>query len=261
MEFRVNRKVLLIGILLMSLKVNAQLKIDTINADHNKLKLDRLKESAVNYLVYFTDSTKLQRRSVGDIWERKLKKVRLNDEDVIEFSWRIIADKAIVKQTKDILNAKTFAPINYFSITNFRGKTDTTAYIFENGYLRKNQSVSGNSVKDDFEKKLDIPVLNWELDIETYPLLPIKRTGQTFDIAFFDVNEEAPNYHRYQVIGEDNLNIFDDFKLPCWLLQVVYDENDSAIFWLSKKTGELIKSEEKVKIRNTVMYSIKERQF
>jgi hypothetical protein len=239
----------------------AQSKSDTINSVNGLLKVNRLKESSKTYLVYFTDSSKKIRRGVGEIWDRTVKKVKLNNTEMFQFDWKWISKDGIVKQTFGLYDAKTLAPVNYFAINKMPNRTDTIAYKFENGFMVKDKKVSSNSVKEDFQLKMDIPVLNWELDLETYPLFPIKKVGQIFEVAFFDVNEPKPTYHRYQVIGEDILEIIDNVKIPCWLLKIDYDAQNNATFWLSKKTGEMIKSEEKVALRKGFMYSIKVRQF
>lgn len=238
-------------------KTKAQFRVDTINATNHSLLIHKLKESTAKYWVYFTDSSKQKRKGVGDIWERKITKEKLNNKDVIKFTWNWITSDEIVKHTINILDAKTLSPITYFAINKTPKRTDTSAYIFEKDYLRKDKTVKGNTVNDDFEKELNIPVLNWELDLETYPLFRIKKIGQIFDVAFFDVNESAPVYHRYKVIGEDKLESIDHIPISCWLLKIDYDEKNNAIFWLSKKTGEMIKSEEKVVFGNNSLYSFK----
>ena len=208
----------------------AQPKIDTINASNAGLKLNKLKESQKTYLVYFTDSSKKIRRGVGDIWNRSLKRVKINNTEMFQFEWKWISKDGILKQTSNLYDAKTLAPVTYFSINKMPARIDTVAYRFENGYMVKDKAISGNTVKEDFKLNLDIPILNWELDLETYPLFPIKKAGQIFEVSFFDVNEPKPTYHRYRVIGEDRLEILDKLTIPCWLMKVDYDEQNNAIF-------------------------------
>jgi len=241
--------------------MNAQLKVDTINALNNKLVVSALQETSKNYLVYFTDSSKVDRKTIGDIWKRSVKRSTYNNQSVFEFQWEWVNKDGLIKKTINICDSKTLQPIKHWSINTYGKTTDTLAYIFENGYMLCDNNVKGNKVSKDFKLKLDIPVLNWELDLETYSLFPIKRVGQIFDVSFFDPNEESVQYHRYEVVGEENLEVFKGTKVSCWLLKIQYDSNNSSTFWITKKGKEFIKSEEMVYTGRGYLVSIKTLQF
>lgn len=145
----------------------------------------------------------------------------------------------------NICDGKTMAPIYHHATYKKRG---TMATAFKDGF-----SVPVDSIKDNIGLKigkieLKLPVLSWELGLETYPLLPIKKVGQKFDIAFFDPNQrKSASYHRYEIIGKEELIISSDVKVKCWILKTVHSKDNYAIFWLSEKSKEVIKMEQHFK--------------
>ncbi|MBN8642923.1 MAG: hypothetical protein J0L86_14010 [Flavobacteriales bacterium] len=238
----------------------AQINIDTINSQNYKLDTSLLKDANNTYLVYFTDSTKTKKMGADNIWERSIKKEKYQNNDSFKFDWKWISNDEIIKQTSNRCDGKTLAPISHFSINKTPNNSEIKAYKFENGFMIKDKNEINNSVSDDFKLKMNIPVLNWELDIETYSLLPIKKVGQIFEISFFDVNQSQPKYQRYEVIGEDSLEISGSKKLACWLLKINYDEKNSAIYWLTKEKNEMMKCEEKVAMKKGYIYCFKIKQ-
>lgn len=239
----------------------AQTKVDTINNHNHKLKIELLKDAKDTYLVYFTDSTKTKKMGAEDVWERSVKKIKYKNKAAFKFEWKWISKNEIIKQTSNLCDAKTLAPISHFSINKTPNNSEIKAYKFENGFMIKDKNEINNSVSDDFKLKMNIPVLNWELDIETYPLLPIKMVGQIFEISFFDVNQSQPKYQRYEVIGVESLEISQGEKVPCWLLKINYDDMNSAVFWLTKEQGKMIKCEEKIAMKKGFIYCFKVIQF
>lgn len=256
-----NKLIYFLMLLICGQATIAQINIDTINSQNYRLDTSLLKDANNTYLVYFTDSTKTNKIGPENLWERSVKKGKYDSKDVYKFEWKWITNNEVVKQTSNICDALTLAPISHSSIDKTPNGNIVKAYKFENGFMIKDKNEINNSVNDDFKLKINIPVLNWELDIETYPLLPIKMVGQIFEISFFDVNQHEPKYQRYEVIGEETLRIPNDKKMSCWLLKINYDDKNSAIFWLSKKNGEMIKCEEKVAMKKGIIYSFKEKQF
>lgn len=230
--------------------LSAQQKTEIINAENGKLLVSDLKEGTKDYIVYFTDSTK-QKRSNGDLWRRITKFKKMNGKDVIEFTWQAYVNGKLYSETKNISDRKTLAPV--FHKTVFKKIGDerydkwegVEAYDFTSKKMVPTDSIANNNAKKLGEKTISIPIINWEQDLETYPLLPIKKVGQVFDIAFFDPNEKETKYHRYEVIGKENLKLNEETAVPCWILMNNEGKKDSySKFWLSEKTKEVLKMEE-----------------
>ena len=234
------KKLLLIAFLIIGYSSISSAQIDTINAANNKLRLQNLKAGKSNYLVYFTD-TALTKRTNGDIWERKTSFKTLNDKQVVQFDWKWMHSDTLFASITNICDAKTLAPIHRYG--NYKGK-GIIAYDFVSGFMVPTDTVKNNVATKKGKVPLNIPVISWELDLETYATLPIKKVGQKFDISFFDPNEKAPSYHRYEVVGKEDLVLNRDVKVKCWLLKINYNVDSYATFWLTDKNKEVVKMQE-----------------
>ncbi|MFI5450694.1 hypothetical protein ACHMWN_00925 [Pedobacter sp. UC225_61] len=233
------RKLLLaLPLLVFSLGVNAQ--IDTINAKNNKLLLQNLKEGTNTYLVYMTDSL-MAKRSIGDIWKRTTKLTTFHQQPVIEFRWEWMHADTLLATIINICDSKTLAPI--YRHGNYKGR-GIFAYDYKDDFMLPTDTVKNNLAIKKGKVQLNIPIISWELDLETYALLPIKKVGQKFDISFFDPNEAKPSYHRYEVVGKEDLVLNNEVKTKCWLLKINYTPDSYATFWLTEKNKEVIKMKE-----------------
>lgn len=226
---------LTLAVLLQATDTFAQ--IDTITAVNNKLLTGKLKEGTQMYMVY--DST-FARTKAGDIWERTTTFNITNNQPTVEFGWNWYHNDTLQIKVTNICNRQTLAPIFHKAVR----KTGTFAYDFKDGFMVPCDTVQNNAAIKRTKVPLTIPVISWEQDIETYPLLPIKRVGQIFDIAFYDPNEKEPSYHRYEVIGKESLQLNGDTNIKCWLLKIQYKSDSWAIFWLTEKSKELVKQKE-----------------
>ena len=224
--------------ILFNQKSSAQ--IDTINAQNHSLQISKLKEGTANYLVYFTDSL-YNLQGSGDIWKRSIHFGSRNDQPIVEFDWKWFRCDSLLAEVKNICDRKTLAPVFHKAVYPGKG---VIAYDFKDATMIPSDTVSNNAVAKKAPLTLTIPVISWEEDLETYPLLPIDKVGQQFDIAFFDPSEKAATYHRYVVTGKEDLQLNEDTKVPCWLLRIDYSKNAYAIFWLTEKSKEVIKMKE-----------------
>lgn len=212
---------------------------DTINAVNKKLLTGNLKEGTNVYLVYFTDST-FARTTTGDIWERTIVFNTTNNLPQVQFGWKWYHNDTLQRTVTNICNRQTLAPIFQKGVY----KTGTFAYDFKDSFMVPSDTVQNNAAIKRPKVPLTIPVISWELDLETYPLLPIKKVGQIFDIAFYDPNQKEPSYHRYEVIGKEYLQLNSDTKIKCWLLKIQHKPESWALFWLTEKSKEVVKMKE-----------------
>lgn len=72
------------------------------------------------------------------------------------------------------------------------------------------------------------------------------KTGVTFIIPFYDPGT-ASNFQKvaYTVTGSAALIGYDDKKIDCWLL-VHESKGNKEVFWISKKTKEVLKLEQEI---------------
>jgi hypothetical protein len=129
-------------------------------------------------------------------------------------------------------------------------KSETSVFDF----VKKEASSNGTPLKDlkdnisprrlvAFEKALTEYTLNWHLDLEVFPTLPYK-DNTTFMINFYDPGSPAPKYQAYTVVGSGVLPGYDNQKIDCWLLKRGSLPVNQEIFWISKKTKEVLKLEQ-----------------
>lgn len=248
------KNVLLLLLVAISLKGFAQ--IETIIIDSNNLMIENIKPKKNTYLVYIEkpDGAVLD----VSIWERTVSFSTFNTEKVIVVD-QLWKNQEVTKTRtiKSINKRINFQPIYHYSKN---GKGTIEAYTF-----LKDKIIGTDSVQNNTKKGFQIPnksnTLNWELDLETYQLLPYK-LNTAFKINFYHPGSKTmkPNYYTYSVVGEEKIKGFNQNYVDCWLLKIEHAANSSATYWIDKKTRETIKMIEvfgaikryKIKISNLV---------
>lgn len=94
-----------------------------------------------------------------------------------------------------------------------------------------------------FKKATEQDFLNWHLDLEVFPTFPYRK-GRTFLVNFYDPGFSEPKLQVYTVTGNENLSGFDGQQTDCWILRHTSPNNEET-FWISKKTKEVLKLEQK----------------
>jgi len=216
----------------------------------NDLMTNYLKEGTNQYLVY-TENDRGAILSMS-IWERNISFSKKNTEDVIIVNqhWRN-QDSTKSRRIYSINKKDDFYPVFHFSES---GKGVKEAFNFTPDTIKGADSISFNSKKN-FSLELKEPVFNWELDMELFQCLPYE-PNTTFRINFYQAGSTMePNFYDYKVIGEEMLDMGIGCKEDCWLLKIDYGGENFAIYWINKKTRELLKMEEKWE--ETKRYKIK----
>lgn len=135
-----------------------------------------------------------------------------------------------------------FAPIYHRETVG--GKI--SAYQWSGNGITGDDSVSDNSKKA-FTLKFDEPNLNWNLDIETFEMLPLA-AGKSFLINFYDAGLDPPKYVLYTVTGSEELTLMNGEKADCWKLFTEgaspQGTTYSETYWISKKGHEFLKEED-----------------
>jgi hypothetical protein len=244
---------ILIVLILMPFASRAQ--VDTLYHLDSKLIKKHLKPSANQYLVFIQRKAD-PRQTYTLIWSREVKFVNKKGKDLIEIDQKWYAsDTARARYVYSLMNADDFSPVYHYS------KMDKSieAYDFYTDTIKGSDSIANNTKKD-FELALTHPMLNWELDLEIFPLLDLK-AGKRFAINFYHPGGKGgPKLYEYKVIGEENLNVIEGGTVACWKLRIDYDARSFAIFYISKKGREVLRMDEdfgggvryKVKLSNAV---------
>jgi hypothetical protein len=233
----------------------AHAQVDTIYHLNGKLIKQYLKPSANQYLVFIQRKGD-PRMAFTFVWSRDVRFVNRGGKDLIEIDQKWYgSDTTRLRKVYSLMNANNFSPVYHKTVLN----RSVEAFDFYSDKIVGSDSVANNTKKD-FNLSLEQPTLNWELDMETFPLLNLK-AGKRFAISFYHPGGKTPpKVYEYKVIGEENVQVINGATVPCWKLRIDYDAKSWAIFYISKKEREVLKMEEdfgggiryKVKLSNTV---------
>jgi hypothetical protein len=228
---------LVILLVLLAITMNGFAQVDTITINTKNLKLEKIKPKKNTYLVYIEkpDGAMLDIA----IWERTISFSKLNNENVIviDQQWKN-QEKAKARTIKSIVSRRDFQPIYQYSKN---GKGDVEAYSFLNNKIIGTDSIQNNTKKG-FQINNTSKTLNWELDLETYQMLPYK-LNTAFKINFYHPGSKnmKPDFYIYNVIGEEKIKLLNQNYIDCWLLNIQHNVKSSATYWIDKSTGETIK--------------------
>ena len=231
-----NKRAILI-LLLVAVSLTGFAQIDTITITPKNLEMEKIKPKKNTYLVYIErpDGAVLD----VSIWERTISFSTLNNEKVIviDQQWKN-QEKTKTRSIKSINKRANFQPIYHYSKN---GKGEVEAYTFLTNKIIGTDSVQNNTKKG-FEISNKNNTMNWELDLETYQLLPYK-LNTAFRTNFYHPGSKSmkPNYYIYRVIGEEKIKGLNQSSVDCWLLKIEHAATSSATYWIDKTTQETIK--------------------
>jgi hypothetical protein len=249
-----NARLILIILLISPLLAIAQ--TDTIYHLDGKLIQKYLKPSTNQYLVFIQRKGD-PRMAYTFVWSRDVKFVNKGGKELIEIDQKWYgSDTTRLRKVYSLMNANDFSPVYHRTVLN----RSVEAFDFYSDKIVGSDSVANNT-KSGFTLALEKPLLNWELDVETFPLLDLK-AGKSFFISFYHPGgKTAPKLYEYKVMGDESVQVINGGNVPCWKLRIDYDSKSWAIFYISKKEREVLKMEEdfgggvryKVKLSNTVL--------
>jgi hypothetical protein len=231
--------VILLSCFAISITANAQ--TDTIRLKDKRLITSALKPGLKQYLVYFQTSAK--HKSLGFwFWLRDIKIENRNGEKVFAITQHWYSnDTNSYRSVYSINRAADFAPIYHAETI----KNITKAYNWGGDKITGADTVAQNAQKG-FTLDFNLPNFNWNLDIETFEMLPLA-AGKTFAINFYDAGLDPPAYVNYKVTGSEIVTTLNNEQVDCWKLFTEGDNNGShysETYWISKKGHEFLKEED-----------------
>jgi len=216
-------------------------RADTVRPGKGALPAHSLKPGLRQYLLCYQDP-KNDRKLTFWYWLRDIAVQKQGGKDVYVITQHWYgSDSGSYRRVYSINDAGDFAPLYHRELV--RGKLN--AYDWRGDGIAGADSVEGN-VRKDFRLAFDQPNYNWNLDIETFELLPLAE-GKAFLINFYDAGYEAPKYVRYTVSGSERIRLLDGQETDCWLLRTegtLKGGDYSETFWISKKGHEFLKEED-----------------
>lgn len=230
---------LIIIIPLMFIVSHVYSQVDTISLPSRDLALKQLQPGLHQYLVYM-ENPKKHLIFGHSLWNRQINFKTIKGVECIEIVQRWhSADTTRNRYVYSISRKDNFAPIYHYS-SSVRG---IEAFNFSGNEMKGADSVVSNSKKD-FTVKTNTSTLNWELDLEVFNTLPFKQKGQRFIINFYHPGGPEPKYYEYTVTGDEKLSGIENQKIDCWKLRIDYGDNNWGIFWIDKKSKEVLKMQE-----------------
>ncbi|ASU36597.1 hypothetical protein MuYL_4714 [Mucilaginibacter xinganensis] len=214
---------------------------DTIRLKDKRLLTSVLKPGLKQYLVYFQTPASPKTLRFW-FWLRDIKTESRGGEKVFTITQHWYGnDTTSYREVYSVNKAADFAPV-YHSETV---KNIKSAYNWHSDKITGADTVKGNAKKD-FSLAFNTPNFNWNLDIETFEMLPLA-AGKTFAINFYDAGLDPPKYILYKVSGSEIVATLNDEKIDCWKLLTEGDYSGghfSQTFWISKKGHEFLKEED-----------------
>lgn len=233
------KRLLLQTLLLAVACAEVSAQADTIRLADNHLVISNLKEGLHQYLVYF-ENPKKQKIAGHSIWSRQVGFKQHEGGDVIEIVQRWhSSDTAFNRYVYSLSRRQNFQPLYHYT----KSARGVEAFNFTTNRIMGADSVEANSKKD-LRVDVRVATLNWELDLEVFSTLPIKKEGQRFLINFYHPGGPAPKYYEYRIIGAEKIRGADDQEIVCWKMKIDYGEGNWAIFWISKRSKEVLKMQE-----------------
>jgi hypothetical protein len=221
---------------------NAQ-AVDTINFKKgHQLNTANLKPGLKQYLIYFQQPA--QKRTLRFwFWLRDIKTGTRDGQAVFNISQHWFgADSLSYRTVYSVNKASDFAPIYHAESNGDKSR----AYNWSAIKITGADTVATNTKKD-FTLAFTDPTFNWNLDIETFEMLPLA-AGKTFAINFYDAGQTPPKYTLYKVTGSEVITLLDNTKTDCWILRqegkAPNGNTYSQSFWISKKGHEFLKEED-----------------
>ena len=222
--------------------ISAQAQIDTINTTSSKLNLAAFKESKRTYAVFFEDSTG-KRLTSADLWDRTVRLSRNSSgQNVFQFDWHWYRKDTLIAQVAVTGSLPSLAPLTHNATYHKRGDRN---FVFS-GNTVTIPDASKRTAKDSaFSVVMNPPAFEFPMDLEILPLLPFKKVGQQFAIAFYEPGSPASSYYKLTVTGKDDLVISGTTKINCWVLQIDYGQQGArATFWIADQAREVLKMRE-----------------
>lgn len=216
-------------------------QVDTIRVKDHRLNTATLKPGMRQYLVYF-QMPKSAKTLRYWLWLRETRIENRNGEKVFSTTQHWYGSDTMSYRTGYSVNrVKDFSPV-YHSET-VAGKLG--AYNWDADKIKGADTVALNTKKD-FALNFSEANFNWNLDIETFEMLPLA-AGKTFAINFYDAGFGKPEYIIYKVTGSEVISTLDNQKVDCWMLVNEAEHNgqkSTETFWISKKNHEFLKEED-----------------
>jgi len=237
---------LIIAVIFLPVLGSSQQK-DTLKINASAINTKVLIPDTHRYLVYFKNGKDSSRKNY-QFWSRKIEFVQYKGKDAVSVTQVWENNDTIFHTAYAVCDKKTFAPL--YQESWFRQRAVSIFDFTEKSGSYDNRSLSdADTAKerkrmwDGFKTSTGQYVLDWHLDLEVFPTLPYK-PNRTFLINFYDPGFGYPEWVAYTVSGTATAMGYNNQPVDCWLLSHDDGPGKHEVFWISKKTKEVIRLEQ-----------------
>jgi hypothetical protein len=132
-------------------------------------------------------------------------------------------------------------PLSHYVYSPSRG---VRHYVFNNGVVTVPDSSKRTQKDSTLRVEVKLPAFEFPMDLEIFGLVPFKKTGEQFAIAFYEPGSPKANYYTLTATGKEELPVSGGSMVKCWILRIDYAADSYATFWISDKTREVVKMKE-----------------
>lgn len=229
-------KKILIILVVISLWADVFAQTDTITPVTKKLNTQSLHSAFSTYAVYWEDEAGNITGNI-ELWKREL---QVKGKEY-SFNWKWYRNDTLYAHIFNVGSSTTMEPL-YHSANYFKKGKFTVQ--FRNGIVTIPDSLQTSEKLKSFKVALNPSAFAFPMDLEILALLPFKKEGQKFAIAFYEPGSEKSAYYNATVIRKENLSIQGSSTIKCWVLRLDYTPNSYADFWIADKKREVIKMKE-----------------
>ncbi|HEY9045754.1 MAG TPA: hypothetical protein VIN08_07645 [Ohtaekwangia sp.] len=219
---------------------SAVAQVDTINTKNLKLNMAAFREGKSSYAVFFEDSLG-RRLGSAALWDRSVRISQQAGKKIYHFDWNWYQKDSLMAHVEATGELPSLTPLTHYASYKKRGKF---TYSFRNNVVTIPDSSRHTKRDSTFSVTLNPPAFEFPMDLEIFPLLPFKKIGQKFAIAFYEPGTPKSDYYLLTVTGKEDLALNNSVKVPCWLLRIDYAPGAYATFWIADKSREVLKMRE-----------------
>jgi hypothetical protein len=213
-------------------------QVDTISIQRHSLNTAYLKEGNNQYVCYNKDSA--GKLSYLIVWERKVSFEKWKGRDAIVVSQRGLFEDSNRNTTEyTVSDRHTFQTIYHRRVR----KTGVEAFNYDENHVEGADTVPQNTKKG-FNLQFTNTPYNWELDLETLSMLPIKKIGEKMAICFYLPGKATlPRYYLIEVVRDEILPAVNGMNIDCRVIKLTFDKDNYDLLWYSKGGHEFLKME------------------
>lgn len=226
-------------LIIASLYSRAQ--VDTINTKTLKLNNAAFRAGTASYAVYFEDSAG-NRTSSADIWDRTIQwSTTPEGQKTYRFGWKWYRKDSLLASVSATGLLPSFQPLTHEA--EYTGGR-VLSLVFNDNLVTVPEAKQRTAHDSSFKVVLNAPAFEFPMDLELFALLPFKKVGQQFAMAFYEPGRPEAKYYPLAVTGKADLPLPGGQRVACWLLRIDYAPGSFATFWISDKTREVLKMQE-----------------